>query len=158
MILSLALLCGLIAQSPGQVMVEPIAFDVAAWKKLPRTEVKVKERDEDVTYSGVPLHHALKDVFKDQPEMKALRSLSDAVLIVGASDEYQVAVSAAAVGMDPKGERFLIAFERDGKPLGEGQGPAKLIVTGDPQHVRWIRMVSSVALVRLPKLPKAARP
>ena len=84
--------------------------------------------------------------------MAALRSLSDAVNLVRASDGYQAAVSAAAVAMDPKGERFLLALARDGKPLDEGQGPVRLVIPGDPQRVRWVRRIASCHLVRLPSL------
>ena len=44
---------------------------------------------------------------------------------------------------------FLLALERDGRPLGEDQGPFRLIVPQDPERVRWVRNVSSIALVRL---------
>ena len=64
--------------------------------------------------------------------MQATRSLADAVIVLHSTDDYQVAVSAAAVSMDEKGERFLLALDRDGKPLLAGQGPVKLIVPGDP--------------------------
>jgi DMSO/TMAO reductase YedYZ molybdopterin-dependent catalytic subunit len=50
--------------------------------------------------------------------------------------------------MDPKGERYLLALKREGKPLGDKEGPVRLIVAGDPMHVRWVRMVSSLSLVR----------
>ena len=57
------------------------------------------------------------------------------------STTHQVAVSAeAAVAMDAKGEQYLLAFERDSKPLSDDQAPAKLIIPGDSMHVRsWIR-------------------
>ena len=54
--------------------------------------------------------------------------------------------------MDPKGERFLLALARDGKPLGGGHGPVRLVIPGDPQRVRWVWMVASFHLVRLPSL------
>ena len=79
--------------------------------------------------------------------------------LVKASDGYQAAVSAAAVAMDPKGERYLLALRRDGQPLAKGQGPVRLIIPGDPQRVRWVRMVDSLRLVRLstPKLAMVSK-
>ncbi len=71
------------------------------------------------------------------------------MIVVRASDGYQAAVSAAEAAMDPKGERYLLALTRDGRPLGDGQGPVRLIVPGDPKRVRWVRMVASLHLVRL---------
>jgi DMSO/TMAO reductase YedYZ molybdopterin-dependent catalytic subunit len=81
--------------------------------------------------------------------MAALRALSDAVILVKAADGYQTAVSAAAAAMDSKGERYLLALSRDGKPLDSRVGPVRLIVPGDPKHVRWVRAVTSLRLVRL---------
>ena len=84
--------------------------------------------------------------------MAGLRMLSDAVILVRGADGYQAAVSAAAVAMDPKGLKFLLALDRDGKPLDKGQGPVRLIVPGDPKHARWVKDVASVRLVRLDRL------
>src|SRR5262249_39780704 len=115
-----------------------------------RVELRVMERGQQVVYSGVPLSALLsKGDAKGAPSMPELRSLSDAVLLIKARDGYQAAVSAAAAAMDAKGERYLLALERDGQPPREGQGPVRLIVPGDPQHVRWVRMVSGVDLIRL---------
>jgi DMSO/TMAO reductase YedYZ molybdopterin-dependent catalytic subunit len=139
-------------QAPaGGLAVEPLAFDPAAWKALPRVEAKVTERGRAVTYSGIPLATVLTDKLKGDTPMAGLRSLADAVVLVRAEDGYQAAVSAAAVAMDKKGERFLLALERDGQPLDKAQGPVRLIVPGDPERVRWVRQVSGIDLVRLPK-------
>lgn len=153
MLPALLLATGLLSQAASQVQVEPLPFDPATLRSLPRCVVEVDEAGVKTSYSGVPLHVVLRRKLEGQPEMQALRSIANAVVVVGASDDYQIALSAAAVAMDSKGERFLIAFDRDGEPLDDTQGPAKLIVTGDPRRVRWVRMMSSVALVRLPKLP-----
>ncbi|HWE37412.1 MAG TPA: molybdopterin-dependent oxidoreductase [Isosphaeraceae bacterium] len=135
----------------GGLAVEPLPFDPAAWKTLPRVEVKVTERGKPVVYAGVPLAVALGGKLKGDTPMAGLRGLADAVVLVRAEDGYQAAVSAAAVAMDTKGGRFLLALERDGQPLDKGQGPVRLIVPGDPEHVRWVRQVASLDLVRLPK-------
>jgi hypothetical protein len=154
--ISLLLTTLLIAAAPAEVRVEPLTFDVAALKQLPRVELKVKERDETVTYSGVPLAVVLESQFKSPRRMTDLRALGDAVILVRATDGYQAAVAAAEAATDPKGERYLIAFERDGKPLAEGQGPARLIIPTEVEHVRWVRMIDTMTLVRLADLIKPA--
>ena len=142
----------ILAQSPGPVTVEILPLDRAAMKEMEPAEVRVPEGDKTVTYGGVPLAAILAKQAKDTKSMAGLRALSDAVLLVRGSDGYQVAVSAVAVAMDTKGERFLMATTRDGKPLDEGFGPIRLIVPGDPKHARWVRNVAAVRLVRLDKL------
>lgn len=135
------------------VTAEPLPFDTRAWAAAPQVELRVEESGKATVYSGVPLAVLLKDQLAGENAMAALRSLSDAVVVVTASDGFQATVSATAVAMDPKGERYLLALRRDGKPLGEGQGPVRLIVPGDPKRVRWVRMVTGARLVRL-RTPK----
>ncbi|WZO99781.1 molybdopterin-dependent oxidoreductase [Isosphaeraceae bacterium EP7] len=149
---SLLLTTLLITAAPAEVRVEPLAFDINALKQRPRVELKVKEGDATVTYSGVPLAVVLEGQFKSARRMADLRALGDAVILIRGSDGYQAALGAAEAATDPKGERYLIAFERDGKPLDAKQGPAKLIIPAEAEHVRWVRMIDSLTLVRLSDL------
>jgi hypothetical protein len=139
----------LLAPDPIAATSEALPFDPDSWKATEKAKVEVTEGGRKVIYAGVPLRVVLGDRVKEgQGAMRALRDLSDAVLLVRAEDGYRVAVSAAAVAMDAQGERYLLATERDGKPLDERQGPVRLIVPGDAQHVRWVRMVKGVDLIR----------
>jgi DMSO/TMAO reductase YedYZ molybdopterin-dependent catalytic subunit len=131
------------------VPTEQLPFDPAAWASSPQVDMEVKEDGKPVVYTGIPLARVLGEHLNGAGTMAELRRLSDAVILVKARDRYQAAVSAASVAMDPKGERYLLALKRDGKPLGEDQGPARLVIPGDPRRVRWVRMISSLQLVRL---------
>jgi DMSO/TMAO reductase YedYZ molybdopterin-dependent catalytic subunit len=142
----------ILAQGPGPVTVDMLPFDRAALKGMDQAEVRISEEGKTVVYAGVPMAAILAKNAKDSGTMAGLRALSDAVLLVRGADGYQAAVSAAAVAMDTKGERFLLAISRDGKPLGESQGPVRLIVPGDPKHARWVRDVVAIRLVRLDKV------
>ena len=142
----------ILAQAPGPVTVDLLPFDRSALKGMDQAEVRVPEEGKNVVYAGVPLASILAKKEKDSGAMPGLRSLSDAVILVRGTDGYQAAVSAAAVAMDTKGEHFLLAISRDGKPLGEPQGPVRLIVPGDPRHVRWVRDVATIRLIRLDKV------
>ncbi len=136
---------------PATVQVESLKFEPASIQKASQVEVKVMEENEAVTYKGVPLRSLLADRLKGPNAMADLRNLADSVLVVRASDDYQAALSAAEVAMDESGQKYLLATERNGKPLDPKQGVVKLIVPGDPKHVRWVRMVSGVDLARMPK-------
>jgi hypothetical protein len=142
----------ILAQTPGPVAVDLLPFDRAALKEMDQVEVRVSEEGRMIVYAGVPLAAILAKKAKDSGTMAGLRTLSDAVLLVRGADGYQAAVSAAAVAMDTKGERFLLAIRRDGMPLGESQGPVRLIVSGDPKHARWVKDVAAIRLVRLDKV------
>jgi Oxidoreductase molybdopterin binding domain len=154
MVLAIASL--LLLQSPPAPS-ESLPFDVDALKKQERVELRVKEGDKEVTYRGVPLSVVLGAKSPNPKSMQALRSLSDAVLLVHATDGYQAAVSAAAVAMDKSGQRYLLALERNGQLLDETHGPIELIIPGDSEHVRWVRMVAGVDLVRLRGVKASSR-
>jgi hypothetical protein len=153
----LSLLCSLtFAAAPdATVKVEPLPFDAAALKAndKARVTIRVVERGQEVSYSGVPLRTLLVGATGEKTAMPKLRELADAVILVHAEDGYQAALSAAEVVMDTKGERYILALERDGKALEASHGPVRLIVPADSEHVRWVRMVSAVDLIRLPKPP-----
>lgn len=142
----------ILAQGPGPVSVDLLPFERAALKAMDQAEVRVAEDGKTVVYAGVPLAAILAKKAKDSGTMSGLRTLSDAVILVRGADGYQAAVSAAAVAMDTRGERFLLAIHRDGKPLGDSQGPVRLIVPGDPRHARWVKDVAAIRLVRLDKV------
>jgi hypothetical protein len=142
----------LIAQGTATPIAEVLPFDPAKLEGLEKAEVRVMEDGRAVTYSGVSLASLLEKQSKGSGTMPGLRTLSDAVLLVRGSDGYQAAVSAAAVAMDSKGSRYLLATARDGKPLEKGQGPVRLIIPDDPKHTRWVKDVNKIRLVRLDKL------
>ncbi len=148
----LLLMTLLVGQAPTPKTVEALPFDVEALRALPQVKLKVDDGGRSVTYAGVPLAALLRPKDGAELEMPALKGLADSVLLIRAHDGYQVAVSAVAAGMDPKGERYLLALTRDGKPLDAGVGPVRLIVPGDPKHARWIRSVVGVKLVRVSQL------
>jgi Oxidoreductase molybdopterin binding domain len=142
----------LLAQVPSPSTAEVLPFDPTKLEGLETVEIKVTEDGQTVTYSGIALASLLEKQVKGSTTMPGLRSLSDAVLLVRGSDGYQAAASAAAVAMDPKGGRYLLAIARNGKPLDKGQGPVRLIIPGDPKHVRWVKDVVKIRLVHLDKL------
>ena len=134
---------------PGPVTVELLPSKLEAFASMPKAEIKVESDGKTVTYSGVPLSSILDARDKPTPGMAGLRNLSDAVILVRGADGYQAAVSAAAVAMDPKGERYLLATSRDGQSR-----PGRLIIPADPKHARWVRDVVAIRLVRLDQVVK----
>lgn len=143
----------LLALLPGQAQqsafrLEPCDVAPATLAKMDQKTLTVKEGEQSIKYYGVPLRAVLATKLGDPKSMAKLRELSDAVLFVRGSDGYRAAVSAAEVAMDEKGERFLLALEREGKPLDERHAPLQLVIPGDPKRVRWVRNVIAVELAR----------
>jgi hypothetical protein len=47
----------------------------------------------------------------------------------------------------------LLADRRDGNPLGEKEGPFRLVIPSDKRQVRWIRMIRTMRVMSLKTTP-----
>lgn len=89
MMLATILLAAISFGDTATVQVEPLKFDLAAFKTMEMKEVIVDEDGEKVRYKGIPLRELLADQLKGGNAMVNMRDLSDAVLLVRATDNYQ---------------------------------------------------------------------
>jgi DMSO/TMAO reductase YedYZ molybdopterin-dependent catalytic subunit len=68
-----------------------------------------------------------------------------AVVIVTARDRYRVVFSWPELFNTEAGAQVMLAYERDGTPLGTGEGPIALHAPGDirtgPRHVKWLERI-----------------
>ena len=67
-------------------------------------------------------------------------------IMVTAADGYQVVFGWGDVDPDFGAMPIMLAVERDGQPLGERQGMARLVVPGDKRGGRYVSMVKSIEL------------
>ena len=140
LIVSLALGIGEV----GTVALEVLPVEAALLADLPQAELKVTVDGRTTTYAGVPLAAVLGKRAAPIEGMPGIRDLADAVILVRGEDGYQAAVSAAAVAMDPNGERYLLATRLD----GQARKP-QLIIPADPKRARWVRDIKAIRLARL---------
>lgn len=67
------------------------------------------------------------------------------VVIAGASDGYRVVFSWSEIFNSPVGEGVYVFFEKDGMPLGDGEGRIAMVSTKDlrtgPRHVKWLERI-----------------
>ena len=68
------------------------------------------------------------------------------VVVVSARDGYRVVFSLAEVDPGLSPNRVMLATRMDGAPLGEADGPFRLIVENALRGARSARMVSSVGI------------
>jgi DMSO/TMAO reductase YedYZ molybdopterin-dependent catalytic subunit len=93
-------------------------------------------------YSGVRLIDVLEeaDIRRDSP-----RALRRTYVVAFATDGYQAVFSWGELYNSPIGKDVLIALERDGKPLQDGEGRFTLISAADdkpgPRHVKWLNRI-----------------
>lgn len=128
-------------------------IDAGAWEKLPRTELTAKSHDgKERKYSGVAVSEVLK--LLSAPAGDTLRGAElTRVVLFHAKDGYQVAFSLAELDGRIRKQNAIVADRVDGQPLPESHAPRMLVVSDDLKHARWIRQLTSIALIRV-ELPK----
>ncbi|NQE65169.1 molybdopterin-binding oxidoreductase [Caulobacter sp. RHG1] len=135
----------LVLTGPAGQSVTLSAADIAA---LPRQTVTFAGHGESHVYEGPLLIDVLAKA--GAPTGQALRGPALAnVVLVEAGDGYKVAFGLAEADPGTRANRMILADKADGAPMGEGQGPFRLIVEGDLRPARGARMVSAIKVINL---------
>ena len=116
--------------------------------KLKRTSVRGKdEKGNEGVWEGTAVHEVLRAA--DVQLGPALRGKTLAnFLLVEAADGYRVAFSLAEIDSGFSDLVFLLADQRDGKPMSEHEGMLRIIVPHEKRHARWVRQVASISVRR----------
>ncbi len=129
----------------------PLTVSADDLKKMPRQTLKVVNPHDKKTesYQGVPLADLLKRA--GVPQGEAVRGpLLATYVLVEAEDGYRVVFSLAELDAGFLDSDVLLADTLDGAPLPAGQGPFKLVAPHEKRPARWVRMVKSVTVVKVP--------
>jgi len=129
----------------------PLSLTADDLAKMPRETVSVPAPDgTKIAYEGVTLLNVLEKA--GAPLGKQLRGKALASYVVAkAHDGYQVIFTLGEVDSQFGNESILLADKRDGKPLGDKQGPFRLVCPNDKEGARSVRMLETLELVRLAK-------
>ena len=70
-------------------------------------------------------------------------------MLVEAADGYRAVI--ALPEMDPAftDKQIVLAFLRDGKPLGEKEGPYRVVIPDEKRMARWVRQVTALKIVEV---------
>ena len=126
----------------------PLTLSVTDLKKLPRTKLKVRNPHEDKVeiYEGVAVQELLRLAGVRQKEK--LRGPALAMYVLAeASDGYRVVYALAELDSDFQDSDVIVADTVNGSPLGDKQGPFKMVAPHDKRPARWIRMLKSLTVV-----------
>ena len=97
------------------------------------------------TYTGVLLWTLLQQaVIKASPTIR--NDVMRHTIVITASDGYTTVLSAAEIDPEFGGERAIIAYARDGHPLTDERGFARLIFPDDKSAGRAISGISSITV------------
>ena len=113
-------------------------------------QVKVSATDHDGKkheYDGVNLRDVLAQAGVATGD--GLRGKELAVYVVAeASDGYRVVFSIAELDPVFSSIQVIVATKADGQPLSSHDGPTRLVVPGDKRPARWVRMLTSLSVMR----------
>lgn len=132
----------------GGTVLTPLTLTLAELKALPHKTIKVLNTHNQKTenYEGVPLETLLQKA--GVPHGEALRGkLMASYVLADANDGYRVAFSLAELDSGILDSEVLVADTLDGAPLGENEGPFKLIAPHEKRPARWVRMLKSITVV-----------
>jgi DMSO/TMAO reductase YedYZ molybdopterin-dependent catalytic subunit len=124
-----------------------VVVSAKQWAKLPRSKVEVKGKGGKASaYDGVPLAEVLKLAgvsFAEHP-----RGRASAYVLVEGADGYRAVLALVEVDARVTDKVVLLADRLDGKPLPDGVGPRRLVVSGDKAPVRAVKQVVRVSVHR----------
>jgi hypothetical protein len=136
-------------QTTGRVIAS-ITIALADLRKYPHTTIEAEEKGIKVEYSGVPLRLLLAEMLPDckldsMPEWKALTK-RELVMELKGDDGFPSLVTITEIAINKSGDRFIIATEKDGKPLDVAP---QLICKIDEARTRCVRNVVALKIVSL---------
>lgn len=144
----------LAAQSDGGISIggdvaHPFILTAADLKSMPRTTVSVTEGARTNTFDGVLIGDVLRRAGATLGSELSGPALASYVLVT-AADGYRVVYSLAEADPALTGSQLLVADMANGAPLGEKQGPMRLVAPHDTRAARSVRMLRRIDVVRLP--------
>ena len=127
-------------------LVIPLDADTRA--SLPRAQVTATEHGQALDCEGVELHALLQKANALPAELSGTALAS--YVLVTARDGYRVVYALAEFDPSLGKNRVVLADRCDGQPLGEEDGPLRLVAPSEARPARWVRQVKSVTVVRAP--------
>jgi DMSO/TMAO reductase YedYZ molybdopterin-dependent catalytic subunit len=118
-------------------------------RRLPQEELKGRIHDgPELVFRGPSLAAVL--ALAGAPQGRAMRGPAlRLVALAEARDGYAVVYSLAELSPDFGGRKGIVAVEQDGKPLGEEDGPLRIVLEGDQRPARWIRQLERISIVKV---------
>jgi hypothetical protein len=114
---------------------------------LPRVKVRVSEHASgSVNFEGVTIKSVLENAGITFGESMKGKRLADC-LLVEAADGYRAVIAMPELDPAFTDKQIMLAFLRDGKPLGEKEGPYRIVIPNEKRMARWVRQVTTLKIV-----------
>jgi len=130
----------------------PLSLSLDDLRHMPRKTLTVmnSHNGKQETYEGVPLAEFWKRAGLPQGEKIRGAAMTTYVIAEGA-DGYRALFAAAELDSSFQDSDVIVADTMDGAPLGSGEGPLKLVAPHDKRPGRWVRMLRSLTIDKVPK-------
>ena len=116
---------------------------------LPHVNVTASEHSSGpVGFEGVTLKSILEKAGVSFGESLKGKRLSSC-LLVEAADGYRVVIALPELDPAFTDKQTLLVFLRDGKPLGEKEGPYRILIPEEKRMARWVRQVTTLKIVEV---------
>jgi len=114
---------------------------------LPHIKVTAAEHSSGpVNFEGVTLKSVLEKAGVAFGESMKGKRLTNR-LLVEAADGYRAVIALPELDPAFTDKQALLAFLRDGKPLGEKEGPYRIVIPDEKRKARWVRQVTTLKIV-----------
>jgi hypothetical protein len=130
----------------------PLSLSLDDLRHMPRKTLTVtnSHNGKQEAYEGVPLAELLKRAGLPQGESLRGAAMTTYVIAEG-SDGYRALFAAAELDSSYQDSDVIVADTLDGAPLGAREGPLKLVAPHDKRPARWVRMLHSLTIGKVPK-------
>jgi hypothetical protein len=137
------------ASQPAPSSPQTIPIDTATLATLPREAVTATAHGKTLQCEGIALPALLRAANALPAEPLRGGQLANYVL-VNARDGYRAVYSLAELEPTLGNHRVLLVDRCDGQPLGDDDGPLRLIAPEESRPARWVRQVQSITVVTAP--------
>ena len=129
----------------------PLDLTVADLKGMPRKTLRVDNAHSKRTevYEGVLVEDLLKKAGVPQGEQLRGPAMATYVL-VEAADNYRVVFSLAEFNSSFQDSEIIVADTMDGMHIPGALGAFRLVAPHEKRPARWVEMIRSIAIVRVP--------
>jgi hypothetical protein len=126
---------------------KPVVLSRADLEALPHTKVTAAEHSSGpVNFEGVTLRSVLEKAGVAFGESMKGKRLTNC-LLVEAADGYRAVIALPELDPAFTDKQTLLAFLRNGKPLGEREGPYRIVIPDEKRMARWVRQVTTLKIV-----------
>jgi hypothetical protein len=137
------------ASQPAPGSPQAIPIDATTLAALPREAVTATAHEKMMRCEGIALPVLLRATNALPAEPLRGGQLANYVLVT-ARDGYRAVFSLAELEPTLGNRKVLLVDRCDGKPLGDDDGPLRLIAPEESRPARWIRQVQSITVVTAP--------